>query len=76
MELRHLRYFLAVIEHGTVTAAASQLHIAQPAISRQLQALERELGVALFTRRGPRLVLTHAGIEMLCIRTSLTFVHQ
>jgi DNA-binding transcriptional LysR family regulator len=71
MELRHLRYFLAVIEHGTVTAAATQLHVAQPAISRQLQTLERELGVALFSRRGPRLVLTHAGTEMQRIANDL-----
>ncbi|MEU7004897.1 LysR family transcriptional regulator [Nonomuraea sp. NPDC046570] len=64
MELRHLRYFLAVAECGTVTAAAVRLHVAQPAISRQLHRLERDLGVALFTRNGPRLVLTHAGRQM------------
>jgi DNA-binding transcriptional LysR family regulator len=64
MELRHLRYFLAVVEHGTITAAAAELRVAQPAISRQLQSLESQLGVRLFTRNGPRLRLTHAGREM------------
>lgn len=64
MELRHLRYFLAVAECGTVTAAAARLHVAQPAISRQLHRLEHDLGVALFTRNGPRLALTHAGRQM------------
>jgi DNA-binding transcriptional LysR family regulator len=65
MELRHLRYFLTVADQGTVTAAAARLHVAQPAISRQLQSLERDLGVALFTRQGPRLLLTDAGRQML-----------
>lgn len=64
MELRHLRYFLAVSECGTVTAAAERLHVAQPAISRQLHRLEHDLGVALFERNGPRLRLTHAGRQM------------
>ena len=71
MEIRHLRYFLAVVEHGTVTKAAEYLHVAQPAISRQLQALERELGVDLFTRKGPRLTLSYAGAQMLPVATDL-----
>lgn len=61
MELRHLRYFLAVAEYGTVTAAAAHCHVAQPAISRQLHRLEQDLGIAIFTRHGPRLALTEAG---------------
>ena len=65
MELRHLRGFLAVAEHGTVTAAAARLHVAQPALSRQLRRLEKDLGVTLFARHGPRLVLTDAGRHML-----------
>ncbi|MFE4256572.1 LysR family transcriptional regulator [Streptomyces sp. NPDC056910] len=61
MELRHLRCFLTVAQLGTVTAAADQLHIAQPAVSRQIQRLERDLGVTLFRRNGHRLSLTDAG---------------
>lgn len=69
MEIRHLRYFLAVVEHGTITAAAIELRVAQPAISRQLHSLEHQLGVRLFERNGPRLTLTHAGREM-CARAA------
>lgn len=71
MELRHLRYFLAVAEYGTVTAAAARLHVAQPAISRQLQRLEHDLGVSLFVRQGPRLILTDAGRHMLDIAADI-----
>lgn len=71
VELRHLRYFLAVAQQGTVTAAAEQLHVAQPAISRQLRSLERELGITLFNRNGPRLALTAAGREMVEIATDI-----
>src|SRR5579862_3211548 len=53
MELRHLRYFLAVGEALNFTKAATQLRVAQPALSRQVQALEDEIGVDLF-RRSPR----------------------
>ena len=61
MNLRRLEYFLAVVDAGTVTAAAGRLHIAQPALSRQLKTLEREVKLALFTSSGNRLVLTQAG---------------
>ena len=67
MEPRHIRYFLAVVEHGTITAASEHLRVAQPALSRQLSALERRLAVRLFTRRGPRLTLTQAGVEFVKI---------
>jgi DNA-binding transcriptional LysR family regulator len=53
MELRHLRYFLAVSEALSFTKAATQLRVAQPALSRQVQALEDEIGVDLL-RRSPR----------------------
>jgi len=58
MELRHLRYFLAVAETENVRLAADLLHVTQPAISRQIQDLEEEMGVKLFERlpRGLRLV--------------------
>jgi len=48
MNLTRLQYFLAVASTGTVTAAAAQLRVAQPAVSRQLQQLEHELGMELF----------------------------
>ena len=50
MELRTLRYFLAVCEHGTMSRAAEALHVTQPALSRQIAALERELGTPLLER--------------------------
>src|SRR6266481_9433123 len=53
MELRHLRYFLAVGEALNFTRAAAQLRVAQPALSRQVQDLEEEIGVDLL-RRNPR----------------------
>lgn len=61
MELRHLRYLLAVIEEGSFTRAAARLHIAQPGISAQLKQLERELGQPLLDRTGRRVRLTAAG---------------
>ena len=53
MELRHLRYFLAVGEALNLTKAAAQLRVAQPALSRQVQDLEEEIGVDLL-KRSPR----------------------
>ena len=65
MELRTLRYFLAIVDHGSVTGAARHVHVAQPAISRQVQALEAEVGVQLFLRDGRRLRLSPAGRRLL-----------
>ncbi len=61
MDLRQLRYALAVVDEGTFTAAATVCHVAQPSLSQAVASLERELGVALFERLGRRVALTAAG---------------
>lgn len=65
MELRTLRYFVAVAEHGSVSAAAEVVHVTQPALSRQIRQLEQQLRLGLFDRRGNQLELTAAGVQFL-----------
>ena len=61
VELRHLRYFVAVAEEGTMTEAARVLRIAQPSLSQQISALERRVGAPLFRRRPTGMELTEGG---------------
>src|SRR5712675_2832504 len=62
MELRHLRYFVAVAEAGSLTvAAARKLHTSQPSLSRQIRDLEREVGAQLLSRSARGIALTPSG---------------
>lgn len=71
MELRLLRYFAAVCEHGSVHGAAAALHVAQPSLSRQIRGLERDLGFSLFERTPRGVTLTAAGRSFLPIAQDL-----
>lgn len=62
MEFRHLRYFVAVVEEQSFTKAAERLYIAQPPLSRQIQNLEEELGLALLERGSRPVKATEAGL--------------
>jgi DNA-binding transcriptional LysR family regulator len=64
MDLRHLRYFIGIVDAGSMALAGRRLHISQPTLSRQIRDLERDLGVRLFDRVGRRVVLTAEGREM------------
>jgi LysR family hca operon transcriptional activator len=61
MELRHLRYFVAVVDAGSLTVAARKLHTSQPSLSRQIRDLEEEIGAGLLTRRARGIEVTPAG---------------
>jgi DNA-binding transcriptional LysR family regulator len=65
MNLRHLHAFATVADAGGVARAATRLHVSQPALSRQIQGLEADLGVPLFDRIGRRVRLTSAGEDLL-----------
>jgi LysR family transcriptional regulator, benzoate and cis,cis-muconate-responsive activator of ben and cat genes len=65
IEVRHLRYFVAVAEELHFTRAAERLHLAQPALSLQIRRLERELGLRLFARNTRQVRLTKAGEQIL-----------
>ncbi|MEN4478529.1 LysR family transcriptional regulator [Mycolicibacterium cosmeticum] len=65
MELREMRMFVAVVEEGSVTAAARRLHISQPALSQAMVGLERRLGLDLLVRHRTGIALTDAGTTLL-----------
>src|ERR1700686_2285163 len=65
MELRHLRYFIAVAESLSFTKGAQKLHLAQPSLTRQIKDLEEEIGVRLLDRPKPRVTLTAEGSSFL-----------
>ena len=65
MNLRHLRAFATIVDVGGVARAALRLHLSQPALSRQIHALEADLGVPLFDRVGRRVQLTSQGEDLL-----------
>lgn len=62
MEIRVLKYFLAVAELGSITKAANSMHLTQPTLSRQLQDLENEFGQKLFVRGSKNIILTPEGM--------------
>ena len=62
IEIRHLRYFLAVARAGSFSRAANRLGLSQPSVSQQMRELEANLRVSLFQRRGKRILLTSAGL--------------
>lgn len=64
MDLRHLRFFLAVVDEGGFRRASHALYVGQPAVSRTLRQLEHEMGVSLFNRSARGIELTDAGVEL------------
>ncbi|RJL31608.1 LysR family transcriptional regulator [Bailinhaonella thermotolerans] len=77
MNLQQLRYVVATAEHRTMTDAARSLYIAQPALSRAIRDLERELGMTLFARSGRGVVVTPAGRRVVKLaREALDAIHE
>ncbi len=64
MDLRLIEYFLAVVDKGSITAAAKSLYVAQPSLSQAIRDMERELGAQLFDRSGRRATLTATGMAL------------
>ena len=76
MELRVLKYFLAVAHEGNITRAAESLHLTQPTLSRQIQDLEEELGAPLFLREKRRMELTDAGLLLKARAEEMTMLER
>lgn len=75
MELRHLLTFIAVVEAGSFTKAAAALGYVQSSVTAQIQALETELGTALFDRFGKKTTLTDAGQKFLPYAQEISKLH-
>ena len=73
MNFHQLEIFYAVVQRQSITAAASDLHLTQPAVSLQIKALERDLGLPLLERGGPKLRLTQAGEAL--YRCAVSILH-
>src|SRR5439155_145457 len=65
VELREMRAFVAVVEEGSLSAAARRLHVSQPALSQTMAALERQVGIPLLVRRNTGVQATEAGTALL-----------
>jgi DNA-binding transcriptional LysR family regulator len=76
MELRHLRYFVAVAEELNVRQAANRLHLSQPPLSRQIHDLEDEVGTKLFVRSQSGMDLTEAGRTFLTEARSILAINR
>jgi len=74
LDIRQLRYFIAIAEEGQITAAAKRLNMAQPPLSQQLKQMEEELGTPLVERSGKRIELTEAGHSL--YKQAVNIVHQ
>src|SRR4051812_7753130 len=74
MELRHLRYLVLIADPGAFVRAAERLHVAQPALTRQMHDLEEELGATLFEPAARRATLTPAGNA--CVRIARHVIHD
>lgn len=76
MEIRQVQYFISIVEAGSFSAAADELYISQSLLSKQIMALEKELGVALFDRSKRKISLTEAGDAVLKHARKLNTAHK